>query len=182
MTGTRRVVVGTSSSPGSLSALRYAEDVARTQNAVLIPVLAWMPPGGDRGDRLQPSGYLRHEWQEAACQRLRDALIAVWGRIPDDPLVRPVVQRGEPGRVLLEIACRPDDLLVVGAGRRGPLAQIARSGKVSRFCLAHARCPVLAVPPPALAQEAGHLRLAWRFWNSTLTPDSVLRDHGRAPA
>lgn len=182
MTGTRRVIVGTSGSPGSLRALRYAEDVASTRSAVLIPVLAWVPPGGDRADRLQPSGYLRHEWQEAACQRLRDALIAVWGRIPDDPSVRPVVRRGEPGRVLLEIACGPDDLLVVGAGRRGTLARITRSGKVSRYCLAHARCPVLALPPPALAQEAGHLRLAWKFWSRTLTPDSVLRDHGRAPA
>ena len=83
------------------------------------------------------------------------------------------MQRGEPGQVLLETAFRPDDLLVVGAGRRGPLARMARSGKVSRYCLAHARCPVLAVPPPALAQEAGHLRLAWRFWNRTLTPDTA---------
>ncbi len=182
MTGARRVIVGTSGSPGSLRALRYAENVARTQSAMLIPVLAWVPPGGDRADRLQPSGYLRHEWQKAACQRLRDALIAVWGRIPDDPSVRPVVRRGEPGRILLEIACGPDDLLVVGAGGRGALARITHAGKVSRFCLAHARCPVLAVPPPALAQAAGHLRLAWKFRNRTLTPDSVLQDHGRAPA
>lgn len=182
MTGTRRVIVGTSGSPGSLRALRYAEDVARTHAAMLIPVLAWVPPGGDRADRLQPSGYLRNEWQEAARQRLRDALIAVWGQIPDDPSVQAVVRRGEPGRVLLELASGPGDLLVVGAGRRGALARITRSGKVSRYCLIHARCPVLAVPPPALAQEAGHLRLAWRFWNRTLTPDSVLRDHGRAPA
>jgi nucleotide-binding universal stress UspA family protein len=182
MTGTRRVIVGTSGSPGSLRALRYAEAVARTQSAILIPVLTWVPPGGDRADRLQPSGYLRHVWQEAACQRLRDALIAAWGHIPDDLPVQPLVRRGEPGRVLLEIASGPDDLLVVGAGGRGALARIARSGQVSRYCLAHSRCPVLAVPPPALAQEAGHLRLAWKFWSRTLTPDSVLRDHGRAPA
>ena len=182
MTGTRRVIVGASGSPGSLRALRYAEDVARTRGAILIAVLTWVPPGGDRADRLQPSGYLRHEWQEAACKRLRDALIAVWGQVPDDPSVRPVVQRGEPGRTLLAIASGPDDLLVVGAGRRGALARITRSGKVSRYCLAHARCPVLAVPPPALAQEAGHLRLAWKLWNRTITPDTVLRDRGRATA
>ncbi|HUZ56185.1 MAG TPA: universal stress protein [Streptosporangiaceae bacterium] len=84
--------------------------------------------------------------------------------------MQPVVQRGEAGRVLLQIASRPEDLLVVGAGRRGALVRMARSGKVSRYCLARARCPVLAVPPPGLAQEAGHWRLAWKFWNRTLTP------------
>jgi len=182
VTGIRRVIVGTSGSPCSLRALRYAEDVARTQSAILMPVLTWLPPGGDRADRLQPSGYLRHEWQEAACLRLRGALIAVWGQVPDGPSVQPVVQRGEPGRVLLEIASETDDLLVVGAGRRGALARMARSGKVSRYCLAHARCPVLAVPPPDLAQEAWHWRLALKLWNRTLTPDRVLRGQGRAAA
>ncbi len=178
MSGVCRVIVGTSGSPGSLRALRYAEDLARA-HAALIPVLTWVPPGGDRPDRLQPPGYLRHEWQEAACRRLRDVLIAAWGQVPDDPSIQPVVQRGEAGRVLLRIASRPDDLLVVGAGRRGVLARLI-SGKVSRYCLAHARCPVLAVPPPALAGEAGHGRLAWRFWHRTLTPDQVLRNHGSA--
>jgi len=119
VSGICRIIVGTSGSPGSLGALRYAEDLARAHDAALIPVLTWVPPGGDRPDRLQPPGYLRHEWQDAACRRLRDALIAAWGQVPDDPSIQPVVQRGEAGRVLLRIASRPDDLLVVGAGRRG---------------------------------------------------------------
>lgn len=83
--------------------------------------------------------------------------------------------------VLVGMACCPGDLLVVGAGRRGALARIV-SGKVSRYCLAHARCPVLAVPPPALAVEVGHGPLVWAFWHRTLTPDRVLRDQGGAAA
>jgi nucleotide-binding universal stress UspA family protein len=180
VTGIRRVIAGMSGSPGSLPALHYAEDVARTHGAILIPVLTWVPPGGDRADRFQPPGYLRHEWQEAACHRLQDALISVWGRIPDDRSVQPVVQRGQAGPILVKIAAGPGDLLVVGAGRRGALARMARSGKVSRYCLAHARCPVIAVPPSALAQDAGHWRLAWKLRNRALTPDRVLRDRGRA--
>jgi nucleotide-binding universal stress UspA family protein len=179
VSGVRRVIVGTSGSPGSLRALRYAENLAQVHGATLIPVLTWVPPGGDRADRLQPSGYLRREWHEAAWQRLRDALIAVWGVVPDDPSVQPFVQRGEASRVLLEIASCPGDLLVVGAGRRGALSGMI-SGKVSRYCLAHAQCPVLAVPPPALAKEIGHVRLAWHFRRRTLTPDQFLRDQGRA--
>jgi len=56
------------------------------------------------------------------------------------------------------------------------------SGKVARYCLAHAHCPVLAVPPPALARELGHGLLGWVFWHRPLTPDQVLRDRGKAAA
>jgi nucleotide-binding universal stress UspA family protein len=174
VSGIRRVVVGASGSPGSLRALRYAEDLARANSATLVPVLAWVPPGGDLADRRGPCGYLRRVWEDNAKQQLRDALIAAWGQIPADPLVQPVVQRGEAGWVLVTIT-DPGDLLVVGAGHRGPLAQVVY-GRVSRYCLAHARCPVLAVPPPALAQEISHGLLGWMFWRRPLTPDRILQD------
>ena len=116
-----RVIAGTSGSPGSIAALRYADALARAYETTLVPVLAWVPPGGDRADRSQPSGYLRHVWHDLACKRLGDALIAVWGEVPDDPNVQPHVERGPAGWVLVSIACRPGDLLVVGAGRRGLL-------------------------------------------------------------
>jgi nucleotide-binding universal stress UspA family protein len=161
--------------------LRYAESLARAHDAVLIPVLAWEPPGGDRDERLVLSAPLRQACQELACQRLRDALIAVWGEVPGDPLVLPRVERGPAGRVLVALACRSDDVLVVGAGRRGALARLAFS-RVSRYCLAHARCPVLAIPPPTLARELGHGRLAWVFWHRPLTPEQVLRDQGSSAA
>jgi nucleotide-binding universal stress UspA family protein len=146
MAGVDRVIAGTSGSPGSLRALRCAEVVARAHHAVLIPVVAWLPPEGDRAAaRYCPSGELRRVWQDMACQRLRDALIAVWGEVPDDPMVEPHVERGEAGWVLVSLACRPDDLLVVGAGRRGALARTVFS-RVSRYCAAHAQCPVLTIP------------------------------------
>jgi hypothetical protein len=36
--------------------------------------------------------------------------------------IRPLVQRGGPGLVLVGVASSADDVLVVGAGRRGALA------------------------------------------------------------
>lgn len=155
--------------------------MARAHDAVLIPVMAWEPPGGDRDERIRYSSPLRQACRELACQRLRDALIAVWGEVPDDPLVQPRIERGTAGRVLVTLACRPDDVLVVGAGRRGALARLAFS-RVSRYCLAHAQCPVLAIPPPALARELGHGRLAWVFWHRPLTPEQVLRERGSSAA
>jgi Universal stress protein family len=69
--------------------------------------------------------------------------------------------------VLVNLGHRPDDVLVVGAGRRNALARLAFS-KVSGYCVAHAQCPVLAVPPPALARELSHGCLVWAFWRRAL--------------
>lgn len=64
-------------------------------------------------------------------------------------------RRGVPGLVLVDFAHGSADLLIVGAGQRRPLARI-RCGRVARYCLAHAECLVLAVPPSALAGQTGH--------------------------
>jgi nucleotide-binding universal stress UspA family protein len=156
VSGARRIIVGASGSPGSLQALRFAADLARDDDAALIPVLAWLPPCGDQADRRQPSIYLRKVWKEAAWQRLWDALDLAWGGLPADLQAAPAVLRGEAGQVLVDAACLPRDLLVVGAGRRGALRRMIGC-RVSRYCLAHARCPVVAVPPADLAQEARRL-------------------------
>jgi len=73
---------------------------------------------------------------------------------------------------MLELAAAPDNVLVVGAGRRGTLGRLAFS-KVGRYCLAHAQCPVVAISPPALAGELGHGRLAWMFCAARWHPRSV---------
>ena len=179
--GVDRLIVGTSGSPGSLQALRYGEGLARAHDAVLVPVIAWELPGDDRAHRIASSGELGKACRDLACQRLRDALIAVWGEVPDDPLVQPHIERGPAGWVLVNLACRPGDVLVVGAGRRGALARLAFS-KVGRYCLAHAQCPVIATPPPELAHELRHGRLAWVFWHRSLTPEQILRDQTRPAA
>ena len=177
MRGVGRVIVGASGSPGSLRALRYAEVLACALEALLIPVIAWSPPEGDRAVR-PSTGDLRQVWQDIACQRLREALIAVWGVVPDDPMVQPQVERGPAGWVLVSVACRPGDLLVLGAGHHGVLVRSGSRG-VSRYCLAHPHCPVLIVPPDALARETGHGRLAWLLWRRALTPARVVRDQNK---
>jgi len=159
VSGVRRIIVGVSGSPGSLQALRHAADLARSHQAVLVPVLTWTPPGGELADRTRPSPYLRKIWSDAAWQRFWQAVDLALGGIPDDVAFEPAVARGEPGQVLTAVASRPGDLLVIGAGRRGALAH-AVSCRVSRYCLARAACPVIAVPPPALAQ-AGHGLRGW---------------------
>jgi len=166
------IIVGASGSPGSLRALRYAQHLARDYDATLVPVLAWLPPCGDLADRRTPNQELRHLWAQDAHQKLEDTLNLAWGTLPTDLPVQPLIRRGKPGPLLADAACRPGDLLLVGAGRRGAVAPTV-GGRVSRYCLAHAPCPVLALPPTPLAHEAPHGGLARAFWRRTLTTDQI---------
>jgi nucleotide-binding universal stress UspA family protein len=170
VSGLRRVVVGVSGSPASVRALRIAAGHADRFDVPLIAVHAWVPPGGDLAERRAPSPYLRAIWKRAALERLQDAIGLAWGRPPADVSVEHVVARGQAGPVLLDIADAPDDLLVVGAGRRGSIARLWR-GRVTRYCQARAQCPVLAVPPPALAGKTWNPVSGWWFRHRDLTAD-----------
>jgi nucleotide-binding universal stress UspA family protein len=142
---------------GSLQALRYAAEEARWRNVPLVPVIAWVPPGGDLTERRQPSPYLRKLWADAAKKRLLDAFETGLGGVPDDLEIEGRVERGEAGPVLVNVAGSPGDLLVIGTGRRSPVTRALRKS-VGRYCLAHAKCPVLAVPPSALMDALGRHR------------------------
>lgn len=172
MPAVRRIVVGVHGTLGSLQALRYAADEARQRDVPLVPVLAWLPPGGDLAERRSPSQYLRRIWLDAAWQRLWSAFDAGLGGVPSDVLVRPEVVRGYTGPVLVEFA-EPDDLLVIGTGRRSRLGRGLRKS-VGRYCLAHARCPVLAVPPSALMEEmSGRGLKSWHARRHAWAPEQV---------
>jgi Universal stress protein family len=82
---------------------------------------------------------------------------------------RPLVLRGAAGPELVSLASQPGDLLVIGGGRRTALTRLVCC-PVARHCLAHAHCPVLAVPPPDLAQHAGHGLRGWAFRHRGLDP------------
>jgi len=176
MSRPRRIIVGANGSPASIRALRYAEDLAHFSGATLVPVIAWTPPGGEMAERRAPSAELRRVWTEAAKRRLRDALDAAWGGLPDGLDVRAIIARGEPGPALVEEA-GAEDLLVLGAGRRALRSRLV-SGRVTRYCLRHASCPVLAVPPAVLSGPAG-LR-GWAFRHRELTVDQAIREWSQA--
>src|ERR1700756_4716127 len=82
----RRIIVGVHGSLGSLQALRYAADEARERRVPLVPVIAWVPPGGDYAERRHPSPYLRKVWREEARKRLWEAFDAGLGGLPKDLL------------------------------------------------------------------------------------------------
>ena len=152
-----RVFAGVSGSPGSVHALRQAADLAHHHDAVLIPMLAWVPPDSTR----LPWPELRQVWHDDAWQRLWDTLDTAFGGLPAGIRAQPAVLRGHPGRVLTDVADREGDLLIIGSGRQDPLRWLRC--RVSRYCLANAHCPVLAIPPPALARETGNGLRGWAY-------------------
>ena len=175
VSGVGRLVVGTGGSPGSLPALRYARDLARSNGVPLLAAIAWIPPGGDLAERRCPSPALRRAWADAAGDRLKAALDAAWGSVPPDLDIQLVVIRGEPGPSLVHLADSGDDLLVVGAGRPGRLSRMWH-GRVSRYCLSHARCVVVSVPQPATARQMGLSPACWALRHRELTLDQAMRE------
>ncbi|OIJ90227.1 universal stress protein [Streptomyces monashensis] len=167
-----RVVVGVNGSPGGAAALARAAVEARRRGAELWPVLAWEPPEGDLASRRFPAtSALVPRWEQLAREQLAGALCDVFGAADTGLPGQAVVVRGAPGRALVRTADREDDVLVVGTGGRGLL----RRGlwpSVSRYCLAHATCPVLAVPPSPLEAELAAVRRR-NTWGLPLLPPTA---------
>ncbi|MET8029944.1 universal stress protein [Streptomyces avermitilis] len=170
-----RVVVGLSGSLNSLTALHRAATEARLTGRKLLAVLAYGPRTGARYP-YQPAS-LTEQSRHGAVEQLITALEGAFGASGDDLPVEGLVLRGRPGPILLDVAHRADDILVVGAGHRGWLSR-ALMPSVARYCLAHAACPVLAVPPSPLQRDLeairrSNRRLATRGLGSTDIQDLI---------
>lgn len=157
----RRVVVGVHGSVTSLAALRSGLQQARAVDAVLVPVLAWSPVGGELTYRKAPCPQLLEIWRRNAVDRMRTAFDEALGGVPTDVDVQAQLVRGEPGPALVRVASGAADLLVVGAGRRSVLGRRIPSA-TARYCVRHATGPVVLVPPPELLSHTDSLsRLGW---------------------
>ena len=167
----RRVIAGVNGSVRSLAALRAAAAEARLAGAELLAVHAWVPVGGELAYKRGPCPVLLEIWEQDARDRLRTAFDEAFGGMPAGLEIRPVIVRFDPGPALVAIADRAGDLLVVGSAGRGQLG-CAIHGSVLRYCLAHARCPVMAVPPPDMIREL-------RFWPRHWRPEDFAAPQAR---
>ncbi|MET9877594.1 universal stress protein [Actinacidiphila glaucinigra] len=143
----QRVVVGVSGSLNSLVALQRAGAEARLSGRRLLAVLVWTRT--EAGSPPRNPGPVPQTARSAATRLLTAVLNDVFAATVGDLHVDGLAISGRSaGETLVRIAQREGDLLVVGAGRRrrrGPWRS-----PVARYCLAHASCPVLTVPPSPL--------------------------------
>jgi nucleotide-binding universal stress UspA family protein len=134
------VVVGVDGSEGGTEALRWAVGQARILGGALEVCSFWHVP--------QVSSHLAaydyHQLADGAREALEKAL-SLAGELDSMMEVRGVTERMVPASGLVRESTDAG-LLVVGSrglgGFRGLLL-----GSVSRYCLEHARCPVLIVRP-----------------------------------
>jgi nucleotide-binding universal stress UspA family protein len=149
-----RVFVGLDGSLPSLRALRWAVWEARRSRGEVHAVHVRPAATPEREIGLR-RGARR---VDAGLDRQSEAFIATWvhqalGEPPCDVVIRPRVVAGRPGPTLASLAWRDSDLLVVGTDKRpAPRRLIDRS--VGRYCVTHADCPVLVVPPDSFARTA----------------------------
>lgn len=142
-----RVVVGIDESLSGLRALRWAVMQARERGAVLHAVRVWNFDPAWQGS----AAMWVPEIEREATKMITRAFSETLGGLPDDITVVQATPRGAPGRALVDYAHKDDDVLVLGSGQRGWLRRLFRPS-VLRYCVAHAVCPVLAVPADAFAR------------------------------
>ena len=144
-----RVIVGVDGSLSSLAALQRGLAEARSRDATLVPVTAWMACDGDS---LRPLSELEY----AARLRLDSIVELALDGAARSVRVQPRTVRSEAGRALVALADRPQDLLVVGGGRHsGTRSGGVLHGPVARYCWARADCEVIIVPANHAQQVTG---------------------------
>jgi nucleotide-binding universal stress UspA family protein len=169
----RRIIAGISGSPRCLPAVRYAADLAHAPDTALILVHAWVPPGLVLATYQFIPAELVQEWEDAARLRLGRMLEMAVGELPPGIPAGQLIARGDPGPILVSVASQAGDALVIGTGRRGAARRLWH-GEVTRYCLAHARCPVIAVPPPALDLAAARRPRRWGLRHNIPDPDDII--------
>lgn len=143
----RRVIVGIQDSVAGLQALRRGVEEARRRGATLYAVRAV----GGAAAQYAGSAMWQAELTVSAAELAHETLVKALGGIPPDVEVRAVALEAATGPGLVEFADRDDDLLVVGDAQRSGIRRLW-SGRVAHYCINRATCPVLVVPPPALAR------------------------------
>ncbi len=148
------VVVGVDGSPASYTALRWALVHAGSTGARVCAVCCWMPvlvKVWEAAVTAEPVP--SPAAQEARAQReLTQVVAAALARVPDGAArvaVRQRVVRGPAGPVLVANADGAD-LLVVG---HGPRVTELLHRSVTWYCVRHATCPVLVIPPAMATQR-----------------------------
>lgn len=171
-TANRRVFVGVDGTLAGLRALRQAVTEARCREAELhvVHVRDVLPAGAQLGMFAVALSELHDEHPDSvrldseADALIGDSLQRALGGTPSDVTVHRVVSVGWPPRALAKLGWRSDDLLVVatdgGSRWRHPFRQ-----SVCSYCVRHARCPVLVVPPDELTRM---VRRRMRFHRSPL--------------
>jgi len=139
------IVVGIDDSPSSRATLGWAADYARSTGCRLqaVHVMIW-PPSTEiyayavGVDEVFPNAdYVEKQY--------RTAIEAVFDEVHPEPDWELRFAQGHAGRILVEVS-RTARLVVVGAREHRRVGRLL-NGSIGHYCLNHAACPVVSVPP-----------------------------------
>ena len=132
------VVVGVDGSRASQTALLWASTYAKKFDLGLEAIMTYQL-GSHQG---YPLPDIDDEVKNRTVKALHDSIVETLGEEAD--VVRTVARR--PAPLALLKAAETASLLVLGTRGRGAFAGMLL-GSVSQHCVAHARCPVVVIPP-----------------------------------
>ena len=142
-----RVIVGIANTVSGYQALRFAVDYARQRGAALVAVRAVPPrPAADAWPEARQALF------DTATQEVLNAFTEALGLVPEGIAITMELKSGSAAAVLLSVATRPDDVLVIG-GSDGRRRLPWRGARTAQRCVRRAVCPVIAVPASELAQQ-----------------------------
>src|SRR3954468_15161797 len=154
--GTGRIVVGVDGSQGSRAALEWAIREAQVHASSVHILVVWQYPhptsasawglGMDPSPDIQPA--------VAAASAEAASRLGLKASAQGDVVTTWEAIEGNPARALLAVS-EDADLLVVGSRGHGAFVG-ALLGSVSHQVVAHARCPVVVVPPPPAVEDRPH--------------------------
>ena len=133
------VVVGVDDSRGSGAALAFAMSEAALRGSAVDIITAWsVSERDDDGDS--------SEVARRGAQQIQDAAVALaLSEVDARPVLYRQVVEGDAGHVLAR-SVKDAAYLVVGASTSGLSTRVPPGG-VSEYCLRHAPCAVMVVPP-----------------------------------
>jgi nucleotide-binding universal stress UspA family protein len=143
------IVVGLDVSPSSHAALAWAAHHARTTGAQLRAVHALLLPSAMFAAVDTISVPTSTVGMDKADEAYRNAVTAVWELVQPEPNWRLEFYNADPNSVLVAESTHAD-LLVIGTREHVGWGRIL-NGSISHYCLSHAHCPIVAVPPPPRA-------------------------------
>jgi nucleotide-binding universal stress UspA family protein len=144
------IVVGLDDSPSGMAALRWAAAEAIRSHAVLraVHALSW-PFGVEHADGILAGRQLSRAEVDVA---YRASITRVFDAIQPRPDWIIQFAHGDPGPVLIRQS-EQANALVIGTPSHVGLGRLL-IGSVAQYCLSHASCPVVAVPPTLAADVA----------------------------
>jgi len=145
------VVLAVSARPAAADTVACAFEEAQLRRTRLVALHVWGDPENRAAMHAAESASIVAVGRRQAEKRLADALADALAAYPEMP-VEQVVLRDLDVAYTVERAARRGQILVVGMGPHGRLAELLY-GSLGQSLTRHAPCPVLVVPP---ANQYGH--------------------------